>query len=230
MGLSRTNACILTLAVLAGGLGGWWQWRAQHPSSAGSGDMLPDLVLSTLDGQSRALAAYRGRPLLINLWASWCAPCVAELPTLDRARADAPGITVLGIAMDAPARVCGFLDAHPVGYPILLGTLGDGSTPATDRQLGDRDELLPYSLLVDPNGRIRASHLGPLPPALLAQWLREVSPRSVRRGTASARLLRQTSPNGDELDNIAATAQTCRSRGQRRCRRGENSGPARTQP
>lgn len=180
MGLSRTNACILTLAVLAGGLGGWWQWRAQHPSSAGTGDMLPDLVLSTLDGQSRALAAYRGRPLLINLWASWCAPCVAELPTLDRARADAPGITVLGIAMDAPARVRGFLAAHPVGYPILLGTLGDGRTPATDRQLGDRDELLPYSLLVDANGRIRASHLGPLPPALLAQWLREVSPRSVR--------------------------------------------------
>jgi peroxiredoxin len=75
---------------------------------------------------------------------------------------------VLGIAMDEPARVHAFLAAHPVNYPILLGQL---TQPSTSSQLGDSREVLPYSVLIDANGRILATHTGALSTSQLERWL-----------------------------------------------------------
>ncbi|RDS80163.1 TlpA family protein disulfide reductase [Dyella monticola] len=174
--LSRTNQFILAVALLAAIAGGWLQHESQQvrvPPGvhvANVGDLRPDIALLDLHGHQRRLSAYRGHRLLINFWASWCEPCLTEMPALSTAQrkfAD-QGVIVLGIAMDEPDHVQAFLADHPMNYPILLGQL---ASPSTSLRFGDLDEVLPYSVLLDENGRILATHRGPLDPGRLDRWL-----------------------------------------------------------
>jgi thiol-disulfide isomerase/thioredoxin len=134
------------------------------------GQPLPALTLPDLDGRMHALGEYRSRRLLINFWASWCGPCLQEMPALDDAQRKFGdhGVIVLGIAMDQADHVRAFLAGQPVSYPILLGSL---EAPSTSLQLGDEAEILPFSVLVDDDGRIIDTHAGALSPDLLTRWL-----------------------------------------------------------
>jgi peroxiredoxin len=171
--LNRSTSLILALAVLVAALGGWLQHRSRQLHMADSpmvGKVLPALTLPDLDGTGHPLDGYRGHRVLLNLWASWCGPCLREMPALNQAQANyaKQGVVIVGIAMDEPARVRQFLAEHPVSYPILLGHL---DAPSTSLKLGNTHELLPYSLLVSADGRVLASHAGALSPAQLTQWL-----------------------------------------------------------
>lgn len=175
--MSRDNLVILIVAVLAATLGGWLQHEsrlAHAPAGvtvAQVGEPAPMLELPDLQGRTHRLADYRGRRVLLNFWASWCGPCLDELPALDRAQAKfgENATIVLGIAMDDPARVRDFLAAHPVRYPILLGRL---ESPSTSLLWGDDAEILPYSALIGTDGRVIATRHGPLDATTLDQWLR----------------------------------------------------------
>lgn len=175
--LGRSNWLILGLAALAAVLGGYAQrhQRPAEPSSPSSllGQPLPPVVMPDLEGKPHRLAEYHGRRVLLNFWASWCAPCLQEMPALAEAQAKfgEQGAIVVGIAMDEPAHVRAFLAAHKVDYPILIG---DPGPPSTSLKLGNTRQVLPYSVLIDADGRILATHAGPLPPAQLAQWLAPV--------------------------------------------------------
>lgn len=174
--LSRSTLLLLALAVLASVLGGWLQRRSQLAhvppgvQVANVGDPAPDLVLPDPAGHGHRLSDYRGRRVLLNFWATWCGPCLDEMPALAKAQAAAGpgGARIVGIAMDDPARVRAFLAAHPVDYPILLGQIG---SPSTSLRFGDRAEVLPYSVLLDADGRVQATHRGPLDRAQLQAWL-----------------------------------------------------------
>lgn len=125
---------------------------------------MPALTLTDLDGRSvRLPEAYRGRPLLLNYWASWCAPCVEEMPELQRysraqAAHGADGVQVIGIALDKADAVRDFLRRVPVDYPILLEAPGPADSSV---QLGNRRGVLPYSVLIDAEGRVRRQRIGP---------------------------------------------------------------------
>lgn len=171
----RSTSLILALTVLAAIFGGIIQQRQQaRPASAEASSMLgtpmPALTLPDLEGRAHALRDYRGRRLLLNFWASWCGPCLDEMPALNQAQQKfgEHGAIVLGIAMDDADHVRAYLAAHPVSYPILLGRL---DAPSTSLQLGDSREILPFSVLVGADGRIIATHAGALSQAKLAQWL-----------------------------------------------------------
>lgn len=171
--LNRSNWLILGLAVLAAAIGGYAQHRSQQPAQVDSdvsGQRAPALTLTDLDGKPHRLSDYRGHRLLLNFWASWCVPCLDEMPALNRAQAKfgEQGAIVLGIAMDDPSRIRAFLAAHPVSYPILLGQL---DSPSTTRQLGDVREVLPYNVLIDADGHILAIHTGALSTPQLERWL-----------------------------------------------------------
>jgi peroxiredoxin len=170
--MTRASWLILALAVLAAAAGGWLQHAAQQRRLAVDlvGQKLPDLVLADLGGHPHHLSSYTGRRVLLNAWASWCDPCREEMPALVRAQArfGVHGAVVIGIGMDEPARARRFLAAHPVNYPILQGQL---ASPGTLRQLGDKAEVLPYSVLLDADGRVLATHVGRLDDARLEAWL-----------------------------------------------------------
>ena len=94
---------------------------------AGIGDPMPAIALPGLDGAIVDLRTrYAGRRLLINVWASWCGPCIEEMPELDRfaATQGREGVQVIGLALDTPDGVRDFIARVPVRYPILLDAPG----------------------------------------------------------------------------------------------------------
>ena len=111
-----------------------------------------ELFLSTLDGKHTKLGPLAGKQLtLVNLWATWCTPCVGEMPALSKLRDKykARGVEVVGIDVDEdPAQVRRFLAGHPVSYPVLAST-PNKTVPA----LGNL-EALPTSLLLDASGDV----------------------------------------------------------------------------
>lgn len=137
---------------------------------AREGDALPALTLPDAHGRPADLAALTaGRPALINVWATWCGPCVKEMPMLDAFhRAQAPnGVQVVGIALDDPAAVRDFMARFDIGYPGLVDTPG---TADAGVRLGNPRGVLPYSLLVDARGRILEQWVGPLEQGDLDAW------------------------------------------------------------
>lgn len=134
------------------------------------GQPVPPFRLPDLAGRTVAVpAAYAGRPLLLNVWASWCGPCVREMPELDRyARAQGPnGAQVVGIALDDAAAVASFLHRVPVSYPVLLDTPGPRDAGV---RLGNPQGVLPYTVLIDPQGRVRKQKVGPFQPGEVESW------------------------------------------------------------
>lgn len=135
------------------------------------GQLIPALQLRGLDGESVALPArFAGRPLLINLWASWCGPCIREMPELQRFTAEQGpnGVQVVGIALDDAAAVRAFLEHVPVGYPILLDTPGPADAGVS---LGNPKGVLPYSVLVSADGRLVKQRIGPFAEGEIAIWV-----------------------------------------------------------
>ena len=125
------------------------------------GALAPDFVLPRLDGQVRKLSNYRGRVVLVNLWATWCPPCLEEMPLLDHlAREYGPrGLTVLGVAGDEDRdAVERFVNAQELVFEILLDPGGEVGT-----QYGITG--YPETFVVDRQGRFRLKFVGPLPEA-----------------------------------------------------------------
>jgi thiol-disulfide isomerase/thioredoxin len=115
----------------------------------------PDFQLHDSRGMKRTLSEFRGKVVLLNFWATWCAPCQAEIPVLNEVHREYAkhGVTVLGVAMDERgwAAVTPFLAERRVDYPVLLGN------PAVARLYGGL-EVLPYTLFLDRDGRVVADY------------------------------------------------------------------------
>lgn len=129
--------------------------------------------LPALDGTPVTLpGAYAGRPLLVNVWASWCSPCIKEMPELQRFAVEqgASGVQVVGVALDDKAAVLAFLQRIPVSYPILLDSPGPADAGV---RLGNGKGVLPYSVLISADGRLRKQRIGPFAAGEISGWAQE---------------------------------------------------------
>lgn len=134
------------------------------------GQRVPGFALPDLSGRRVSVpGAYAGRPLLINVWASWCGPCRQEMPELQRFAVEqgGSGTQVVGIALDDAEAVRAFVAQTGVRYPVLLDVPGPADAGV---RLGNPKGVLPYSVLVSADGRLLRQRIGPFAPGEITGW------------------------------------------------------------
>jgi thiol-disulfide isomerase/thioredoxin len=154
-------------AGVAGGVAAyWWRRRAQRDPAA---EAFWALTLDTPAQTPLAMATLQGRPLVLNFWATWCPPCVREMPALDRFYRDhrARGWQVLGLAADNAAAVREFLARTPVAFPIALAGF-EGID--LSRRLGNLSGGLPFTVVFGRDGQLQHRHIGETHYEQLAGW------------------------------------------------------------
>ena len=118
----------------------------------------PALQVTTLDGKALDLASLRGQWVVVNFWATWCSPCLKEMPELSDLHARRQDVTVIGLAYeetDVPT-LSAFLAGRPVAYPVAIADPFDPPAGfATPRGL-------PMTFLIDPDGRLQEQYMGPV--------------------------------------------------------------------
>ncbi|MCC6917533.1 MAG: TlpA family protein disulfide reductase [Nitrosomonas sp.] len=115
-----------------------------------------DFSFEDSTGKTHTLSGYKGKWVLINFWATWCPPCLREIPDLSELSRERNDIVIIGIAMeyDDARDVLKFVDKMTIPYPVVLGDR------ASVAQLGDEISLLPSTYLYDPQGRPAARKIG----------------------------------------------------------------------
>jgi thiol-disulfide isomerase/thioredoxin len=156
-------------AALGAGLA-WQQWRERTAAAGAAAAGVPwNLRFARPDGGELVMARLLGQPLVLNFWATWCPPCVKEMPELDRFQGDfaARGWRVVGLAIDNVPAVREFLRRQPVRYEIALAGFEGVSLV---RELGNDAGGLPYTIVFDAEGAARQRKLGETSYAELAGW------------------------------------------------------------
>jgi thiol-disulfide isomerase/thioredoxin len=115
------------------------------------------------------MSEHRGRAVLVNFWATWCVPCVKEIPSFSKIHAETGGdVAFVGLGIDSPDNIARFNERIRPSYPLLAA--GAGGTDLV-RAFGDESGALPFTVLIGPDGRVVASHLGQVDESTLRRWI-----------------------------------------------------------
>ena len=166
------NLAALAVAGVAIAVGALGAFRFEAGPEAPHVETAPLFAQSFNDanGDLQPMNQWRGRLLVVNFWATWCAPCIEEMPDLQKVQGEYAkhGVTIVGLAIDNASAVKRFRDEQKVDLPLLVaGAAG----PELLRQLGNASGALPYTVLLDRSGRVVRSKLGRLHASQLRAWL-----------------------------------------------------------
>lgn len=166
-----TTGLVATVAA-TGGLGWAWWRQAMAPSNAAHELPWWHTRFERPEGGDLVLADFQGQVVMVNFWATWCPPCIEEMPLLDSfAQQQHPkGWKVIGLALDNVAAVQSFLKRVPVNFPVAIAGL-----PGLDfsRQLGNIGGQLPFTAVWNRQGVLKQVKLGPLKPGDLSDWAKK---------------------------------------------------------
>jgi thiol-disulfide isomerase/thioredoxin len=174
--ISPRRRRFLAAGVAVGGMAvgasvAWWRRRAVDETAQPALDAtFWSQTWPSPQGANVALQAMRGQPLLLNFWATWCPPCVEELPLIEAfyRQHQAAGWRVVGLAVDQTPAVQAFLKKMPLSFPIaMVGAGGLGLT----RSLGNVAGSLPFSVVIGADGRVIQRKMGLLKQSDLDAWL-----------------------------------------------------------
>jgi thiol-disulfide isomerase/thioredoxin len=159
----REWALIAVVAAAAGGAGfAYHLWRIAPEPVSTSGDAIAALMttqLPDLDDKIQAIDQWRGKVVVVNFWATWCAPCREEIPVFMRLQQKYRdrGLQFVGIAIDQPDKVRPYAAELGMNFPILIG---GAEAVELARKLGNPAGVLPYTVIVDRQGRVAATKIG----------------------------------------------------------------------
>ena len=160
--MNRRQWIIITLisllALLAGVFSSHWISKTELASEPAIKAFFAN-PWKTPDGKAVNSADWQGKVLVVNFWASWCPPCVEEMPTLDLLQKAflQENVLFVGIGIDSPSNIREFLEKTPVSYSILIGGL-EGS--ALSKQMGNAQGALPFTVIINSKGKAVYSNLG----------------------------------------------------------------------
>ncbi|EJN05037.1 TlpA disulfide reductase family protein [Herbaspirillum sp. YR522] len=157
----RNIILIVAVAALAIGAGLAVHHRNNPPLSPEDRALASLLSqnLPDVKGASQPLSQWKGKPLLINFWATWCGPCVEEMPELTALQPDIAPVQILGIGIDSAENIGQFAQKYQIRYPLYVA--GTGATDLL-RQFGNAAGGLPFTVLVGRDGKVKKIYLGRL--------------------------------------------------------------------
>jgi len=165
-------ALLVLVAVSALATGFWlhpWNWGGVPRS--GNVARLMAASLPDMEGKSQALAQWQGKVMVVNFWATWCQPCLEEIPEFVRMQKKfgSQGLQFVGIAIDHPAKVREFAAKHHMNYPVLIGEM---EAIELARVAGNELGGLPFTVILDRKGQLIGTELGGLNEQRLATIIR----------------------------------------------------------
>ncbi len=174
--VSRRHWILAGLGVTAGLAGAMVAWQKFQPHAV-MDEAIQNFWSQEFEkpeGGTLFMKALQGKPLLINFWATWCPPCIEELPLIDAFfnLNKSKSFQVVGLAVDQPSMVRRYLSQRPLSFPV--GLAGFNGTEL-GKTLGNSQSVLPFSVIFDAKGRLLAQKAGKLDQSDLEAWLKKVS-------------------------------------------------------
>lgn len=175
--MNARRAMLIALVAAAALAAGAWLRPAVAPgplSDPAAVQRLLELNLADMHGKPQAMAQWKGKVIVANFWATWCPPCLEEMPGFERLSRQyaAKGVQFVGISIDSADKVRRFAADMGITYPLLIG---DMATFDVVRTLGNPSQGLPFTIILDRSGAARRIKLGRFAEADLAAFLATLS-------------------------------------------------------
>jgi thiol-disulfide isomerase/thioredoxin len=195
--MARSRPALLTLTLSGAAVLGYLSYRALSPAPEPTvedhdaldsapvaaaesrlADQLPDFELDNLPGERQSIQSWPGKPLLINFWATWCGPCLREIPMLKEFQTANADVQIVGIAIDKRDPVVSFAENMQFNYPILMGESEAWDAAAA---FGVDFYALPFTVFTAGDGSVLGVHTGELHPEHLENLRAVLSDLSANR-------------------------------------------------
>ena len=171
IGIRRSSLVVgcVALVALVAGIVVFQRGRGDSQKPDPAVELFFGQTLNDAAGQTRAMASLRGKPVVINFWATWCVPCVQEIPAFSQvSREVADRVAFVGLGIDSPDNIRAFEARLKPSYPLLAaGAIGTELA----RTFGNGSGGLPFTVVLSPDGRVLATHLGRVDDATLRRWI-----------------------------------------------------------
>lgn len=169
--MKKQHILILFIAILgavAGALVNHYRTEPKTPEDHAISSLI-NMSLPDPQGQMQPLSQWHGKPVIVNFWATWCKPCIAEMPGLVALQKDLPSTQIIGIGIDSDAKIREFAEKLNIDYPLYVA----GATIVNLlRQLGNPTGGLPFTLVLDEDGKLLKAYIGELDFDVLRQDLK----------------------------------------------------------